>query len=89
MTNLFSKLSFSFILLAQVLGRDYDLALSTNINPSFIETDIGFTLVNCSIICYDPHQLQEFSSTTACLLLRRLQKQCFWGKCTVFMCANW
>lgn len=77
--NLFSRFSSSFFLLVQVLWRDNIMAPSTNINPSYTETDVGLTLVICFIKCCDPHQLQEFSST-ACLLLKNFAEMVFLGK---------
>lgn len=60
---------------------------STNINPSYRETDVGLTLVICFIICCDPHQLQEFSST-ACLLLRKLCRNSVLGKNALYLCVQ-
>lgn len=63
------------------------MAPSTNINPSYTETDVGLTLVICFIKWCDPHQLQEFSST-ACLLLKNFAEMVFFGENALYLCVQ-
>lgn len=43
---------------------------------------------HCFIICYDPYHLQEFSSTTACLLLGRLTQKEFSWEMSMTLCVQ-